>query len=217
MTFLSYNLNIPFQSNKPSVDQPRMFINTNSIGSWVDVDHYGFGSPTGGQHQMCTLLVQPGVPALRTSGMGTLYAKSVSGRSQLFMSPDATGSEFQLTRVSVTNISRFGTFTQYATFNDGSGNTYKFQGGWSFLPGGLFIQYGIVTPTVGVFTSNPITVSFPTPFTGNTAIVTVSAVTTSNSNFATNIQAASVSATTFGLWTSTSSGLKAVTFYAIGA
>ena len=62
MTVFTYNQNVPFATNNPSVDQPQMLINTVSdFGIW-NVDHVGFnttniiGNPnaSGGQHLRVT-------------------------------------------------------------------------------------------------------------------------------------------------------------------
>jgi len=50
MTF-SYNRNIPDGPNNPSVDQPKMKINTNSTDDIVAVDHVSFNLSNGGQHK----------------------------------------------------------------------------------------------------------------------------------------------------------------------
>jgi hypothetical protein len=51
----TYNTNIPAASHNPSDDQPLMETNTNSINSWVQTDHYGFGTGTDGWHLQTTL------------------------------------------------------------------------------------------------------------------------------------------------------------------
>jgi hypothetical protein len=110
---LDYNDAVPATNDNPSNDQPDMLINTASIGQWVNIDHYGFGSNTGGQHQQCTLISQAVIPPSRTNLMGTLYSKQFSlgnpsGRSNLFYTPDATGLEYQMTRCVSASFSTFG-------------------------------------------------------------------------------------------------------------
>lgn len=53
MTF-AYFSNIPDDNNDPKIDQPRMKINTNSISSWIDIDHIGFKQINGGTHRVVT-------------------------------------------------------------------------------------------------------------------------------------------------------------------
>lgn len=52
MTFFNYNIDIPAALDDPSVDQPLMLTNTNTIGSWVNIDHHGFGDNLGGYHRV---------------------------------------------------------------------------------------------------------------------------------------------------------------------
>ncbi len=61
---LSYNLNIPDSANNPSVDQPKMQTNTNSISTIWGQDHYTFAETNFGQHRYVRLptRVNPGVP-----------------------------------------------------------------------------------------------------------------------------------------------------------
>lgn len=51
---ITYNLNIPAAANNPSVDQPNMQTNTNSINSLVAVDHYTFADNPYGTHKQIT-------------------------------------------------------------------------------------------------------------------------------------------------------------------
>jgi len=99
--------------------------------------------------------------------MGTLYTKRISGRSQLFYTPDANNNETQLTLCSDSTFPLFGTMTQ--NYN-AVGPDYF--GGYTFLPGGLngalLFQYGYV--------DNPINaggkaVKFPIEFSDATSIV----------------------------------------------
>lgn len=53
MTF-SYNNLVPATNNNPSVDQPDMLINTQSIDSIVNVDHVSFNAASGGTHKQVT-------------------------------------------------------------------------------------------------------------------------------------------------------------------
>jgi hypothetical protein len=51
---IPYNLNIPFSTHNPSVDQPNMLTNTNSIATYVAVDHVPFNTTGSGQHNQVT-------------------------------------------------------------------------------------------------------------------------------------------------------------------
>lgn len=205
---LDYNNTVPATNDNPSDDQPEMLINAISIGQWVNIDHYGFGSNTGGQHQQCTLISQASVPASRTVGMGTLYTKTLSSRGQLFYTNDNSGNEYQMTRCSDANFSTFGTFT----LNYAGPKPTSYQGGWTFLPGGLFFQYGEVVANG----SSSYTVPFPVSFNTLSIVVTVSPACDDNSANAVNISSVGVQSNQFTVFTTTSSHLKVITWTAVG-
>lgn len=83
MPTINYNLNIPFASNSPSQDQPKMLTNTNAINTWAGVDHFNFSNNNAGYHAQVSLANEsaPGVPA----GLGgVLFANTASGQSWPF-------------------------------------------------------------------------------------------------------------------------------------
>lgn len=125
MTFLNYNPNIPDAPNDPSDDQPLMKTNTNSINSWVAIDHYGFSNNSGGLHKQVRMPKLNSIPTIG-SATGCVYVKTVGSTSQLFYSQDGSGNEYQITLVDTPN---------WATFS-------AVPSGWTFLPGGLVLQYG---------------------------------------------------------------------------
>ena len=125
MTNFAYNNNIPNGPNNPSADQPGMQVNTNSISGLIAVNHNGFGLNDGGKHsfiQMPTDLNPGGVTGsseiLLYNGLDTFY--------NLFFIPPSSAvpsAGIQLTR------------------NEAPVNNIN---GFSWLPGGIFIQWGIV-------------------------------------------------------------------------
>lgn len=109
MTAYSYNNGVPATNNDPSVDQPNMLINTQSINSIIATDHVGFNSTgpaggIGGQHLQCTFNGN-NVPSLPAT-LATLFANNQDGNgnnlpnglSQLFAySGSAAQSQLQYT------------------------------------------------------------------------------------------------------------------------
>jgi len=87
---LPYTGNIPNPPNNPSTDVPNMQTNTNSLETWVTIDHYGFVDANGGRHKQVQIvsLQSPltSVPS-PTGGLssvaGTIYTNTVSGRSEI--------------------------------------------------------------------------------------------------------------------------------------
>jgi len=135
MSFISYNLNIPFQSNKPSVDQPNMLTNTNAIAAWVLVDHFGFNDNQGGWHKN---IHQPpqGTPGT-VAGINQLYAQNVS--------PNTTGGTPDTQLFTKTGAGGISQITGNSAMNEG----------YQWL-GGVIIQWGFVGPagvTTGSFAS----------------------------------------------------------------
>ena len=168
MPLIVYTDNIPVAGNNPAVDQPSMTINTNSIDTLIGIDHYSFNQSLGGLHKQVEMPVLGSIPAGLLASTGNLYTKSSTG-SQLYYSPDTTGNEYQLTRSISASFSLFG-----ANTNNYNASGANFNGGWTFLPGGLLMQYGLYNP--GSLPSSPATIPFPVTFSSIPYLVTVSLV-----------------------------------------
>jgi hypothetical protein len=203
---LNFNTGIPSAGNNPSDDQPLMQVNTNSEDAIWTVDHYGFRDNNGGLHKQVRLVDLLGIPTGLLSGMGTLYTKlatstSPSTESDVFYSPDASGNEYQLTRAITASFSKFATNTTV-------GNT---TGGWTFLPGGLLLQYGSFDPNTST------TVVFPVAFTNIPYIVGMTQSIDNNSTFRqAAVSTSSLSTTGFIYQGAVSSHINPVYFWAIG-
>lgn len=175
MGTITYYNDIPDAPNNPSNDQTKMRNNTNSVDFIIDVDHYSFesSSNTDGLHKQVSMPVLGAIPAGRIASEGTLYAKT-SGQSQLFYTNDASTNEYQMTRVIDASFSTFANQT-------GTGSS-----GWTFLPGGMLMQWG------QVLALNPASpVGFPITFStacfsvvigpvGSGSTITLGAISTSN-------------------------------------
>lgn len=74
MTF-SYNNAVPATNNNPSVDQPDMLTNTQSIESLIAVDHVSFNALNGGQHKQ-VVFNNKNAPGAQTDPQSTLYTGS---------------------------------------------------------------------------------------------------------------------------------------------
>lgn len=168
MPLFTYNRDIPDGPNNPSVDQPKMKINTNSIDDLIDTDHYSFDEANGGLHRQVRLVNEP-IPSVSPGQVG-IYSK-VSGQSQQFITSDAGANEYQITRMRDANFATFGTLTVAGTVTAG----YGIIAGWSFLPGGMYFQYGRVRRGAGISPST-IVVTYPISFTTSNIVVTVSPI-----------------------------------------
>jgi hypothetical protein len=163
MSFFAYTQNIPNPPNNPSTDVPNMQTNTNSVFSWPLVDHYGYEDTNnyGGWHKQITLVSlgnNPTLPPL-TTGNAELYTNTVptagGEKTELFFTPDTTGNVYQMTRTSSVYYASFANDAQYAQTPPVATQF----GGWTFLPGGLLLQYGSEENLTATGT-----IKFPRPF-----------------------------------------------------
>jgi hypothetical protein len=137
-----YRLNIPLGTNKPSVDQPNMQINTNSINSLISTDHLTFQTATGtgidGYHTVIHFEDQGAYPStpVTTPDYGQIYTNTVT--------PTGGVADQELFYQSGNGI-----VTQLTSgFSPTPG-----QNGYTYLPGGLILQWGRITPLVSETTT----------------------------------------------------------------
>ena len=140
---MGYAPNIPAANDNPSVSQGQIQTNFGVLNTSNNVNHVTYSTTGQGKHKFVEMPNQGSIPTPLVAGEGTIYTKSVGGVSQLFYTPDNSGNEYQLSR-SVT-----------ADFPSLGANP-----GWTYLPGGLLLQYGTVTSPGGSGT-----ITFPVPYT----------------------------------------------------
>lgn len=125
-----------------SLGQTRDAIRNNFdlIKTTVDQNHVDFDAAGPGKHYCIQMPVQGAIPANPLPPLGlvagdaNVYSKTASAASQIFFSPDASGNEYQMTRAITASFAKFATNTAYIA---------NHTGGWTFLPGGMIMQYGI--------------------------------------------------------------------------
>jgi hypothetical protein len=159
MSNYAYNNGVPDGPNNPSVDQPDMLINTQSIENILAEDHVSFNSNNGGLHKQSRIIAQSGIPAGTITSSGTLYTKKPGTETQLYYVPDTTTDQYQLTRTITTKFANFSTNLSYGP----PPATFTQTGGWTFLPGGMLLQYGFFGKTGATGSSGQI--KFPVTFT----------------------------------------------------
>lgn len=149
---MTFDPNIPLPGDFLSDSQGDIKNNFTSINNSFGRNHTNFSVVTDpGKHKFVELLntdpvgVAPVPPLIL--GEGTLYTKSNAvPESQLFYTPDASGKEYQLTRVLDSQFTTFGSNVNSYTPQAGGGAVgSSFDGGWTFLPGkspGLVLMYG---------------------------------------------------------------------------
>lgn len=117
-----YNRDIPDGPNNPSVDQPKMKTNTNSIDNLIGVDHFSFNDANGGLHKQVNMITEASPPLL---GNLVLYTKIAGGQSTLWA------------KNSTLDLPLF------------TGKALAGANGYSSIYGGFLIQWGFVNGTHG--------------------------------------------------------------------
>lgn len=167
MPSLTYTLNIPNPPNSPSVDVPNMQTNTNSINTIWTEDHFTFSDANPGLHKQVQISSALGtIPPGLQGGFETLYAKAVAGNGELFFTRGNTGIEIQMT---------------------GPGAPSPVANGYTFLPGGILIQWGTTAGNV----SNGATINFNTPFPNACFVAIPSIVSSTTTNLRSTYSASS--------------------------
>lgn len=205
---MSFNANIPQPTDFISDSQSQILNNFASSNTSFARNHTAFNVVTNpGKHKFVEMVNSdpvgtPPVPGLIATE-GTTYTKLVGGESQMFYTPGATGKEYQLSRTINAKFSTFANSTVYST---------GFSGGWTFLPGGLLLQYGtLVTPASNII------VPFPVAYSNPVFSVTIQPASNSTSRFTTNVQGISQNDfTVVALNSSGSPTVLAINWMAIG-
>lgn len=165
---IDYDDSVPTTGHVPSADYSTMQANAVAdVNIWA-TDHIGFGTPGSGYHQQVRMpnytvnSISPNPPTV-VAGFGGLYADNttstgVSTETGLWYTPDVTGNAYQLTRTITGSFSLFS-----ANTNNYNATGTQFNGGWTFLPGGLLMQYGQYYKNTGIVGSTG-TVTFPVSF-----------------------------------------------------
>src|SRR5574338_194723 len=165
---MSFNPNIPQPTDDLSDSQGDLLQNNLALDASFSRNHLPFSDLTAsnGKHTFMEMVNRGSIPAPvpgLAAGSGTIYTKSVGtpSESQIFYTPDASGAEFQLTKALSASIALFGTNTSYGT----PPVPFVTQtGGYTFLPGGLLLQYGLIGD-IAMANSGSAVISFPIAFT----------------------------------------------------
>ena len=152
-----YQPSIPTVTVKFSADYLNIQGNFSVLDTSYGINHFAFSNTSSrkGKHKfvdMPFLNTSPSDTTPPTSlipGDGGLYVAIPISKAELFYSNDASGRAFQMTNTNAAGASGFATFAENP--------------GWTFLPGGLIMQWGsVASTTTGSFTDQ----IFPIPFPG---------------------------------------------------
>lgn len=177
----TYINSIPAGSDIPSQSQPDLQTNCQSVNSLLNVDLYTFNDNNGGYHRKSTYVVQGSNPGSAAAQV-VEFSKTSSGSSELFIQRDGVATAIQLTR----------------------GTPSAAANGYTFLPGGLLIQWGSVS--IGL---SGATFTFPIAFTTACYSVTATAYDASTSStLDRDVRVAVPTTTTVDIYAYTTSGFR---------
>ena len=175
---MTFNPNIPRPTDLLSNSQGDLLANNTNLNAIFARNHIALNVATNkGKHTFIEMPASAGIPTPvpgLIAGEGTLYTKTATSITNLFYTADAGAKQYQLTRAIDASFALFATNTAYVS---SPVNSNTVSGGWSFLPGGMLFQYGIVT-----INGSPgaTAVTYPVAFASPAYMLQVTAITSSS-------------------------------------
>jgi len=164
---MTYNTSVPASGQSLGETQPIIQQNFSDINTAFGKNHIPLTTSNDGKHKFLQL-PESGTgwdnnssPPATAANEGGLYVAAVGGVSQLHFRGENTGSSYQLTTSTAGadgNITTFGTDTNYQV------GPPSLNGGWTFLPGGLIMQWGNSNTAAS---TDVFTYTFPRTFPNN--------------------------------------------------
>ncbi len=211
---MSYNPNIPLPGDLLSKSQQDINNNFTSANNIIAVNHYPFTEPSAkkGKHKFVELVNSVAIPGGISGNEGTVYARPFGADpdTNLWYTPDNSGLEYQLTRVITASIAVFANNSNYQTFSTPKPSQF---GGWTFLPGGLILQYG---STANTNLNTNFQMVFPVPFVSFVGSVVITAYDSVSTDKSFVIDSGSVNLTGFKFRLSSSNQPEGAYWIAIG-
>ena len=136
---MTYTSDIPASGETLGGTRARINANFQEIATLEAVNHVAFNSAGEGKHKFLQIpeinTQTPSTIPATTADEGAIYTKVGTNPAQtnLFFRGESSGYEYQMTKAISASTGTFGTNTAYVANNNG---------GWTFLPGGLLLQYG---------------------------------------------------------------------------
>lgn len=165
---MTYTPDLPISGTTLGGTRDRIRGNFQEIAAVVDVNHVSFNTLGKGKHKFLQMPNQVSAPVTLANESGFYAKQSLSpAESNLYFRGENNGTEYQLTKSDQINNATFATST-----------------GWTFLPGGLRLQYGTATTT-----GNTTVVVFPVALTVALYSLTATIVQSSTENISSGVDA----------------------------
>lgn len=202
---MTYTPNVPQSGQTLGNTRQTILDNFTLIGTGFSANHNALGSVGAGKHKFLQMPDQASAPSTALNEAG-FYSKAVSGVSQLFFKGENSGTEYQLT------YGTSGVDPAAATFGTNTAYAADHTGGWTFLPGGLIMQYGVRSN----LSSGNNTVTFPRTFPTAVFSIQVTPVRDSSNVDIIYIRSTGTITTTNFVMRNTAAGITVGHWYAIG-
>ena len=189
---VTYNKNIPDGPNNPSVDQPKMKVNTNAVDQILAVDHVSFNANGGGWHKQVTF-ASNNVPPIPSGGV----------TPPVLFTKDVQAAVTKLPQLFYYSGKKANTQDQYLVTGTSVGDE-----GSTYLFGGIIIKWSDTSAKDGG-KSVTFTKAFP-----NQCFVVL--LTSRDQNFTGELSVSDVSVSGFKAWRNSGSGSTGVSYIAIG-
>jgi hypothetical protein len=189
---MTFNPNIPAAGDQPAQSQSQMLTNFGQLNVIFDQDHVTFDAAASGdrgKHEKSTYVTQASDPTTLVNEL-VLYAKTVSGQTNLYARRESNGTVIQLT----------------------FGNPVASSSGSTFLAGGVILKWGTVSILNGASSA---VVTFGTAFPNNLWLV-VPGVQTSTNITSLTPSYESPSSAGFTMYRTGTSGNTTYSYVAIG-
>jgi hypothetical protein len=153
---MTYTTDLPLSGESLGSTRDRIRANFQEIASVNAVNHVAFNSVGEGKHKFLQMPEQAAAPATLVNE-GGVYTKvgTNPAETNLFFRGENSGFEYQITKSFSAQTGRFANNSNYQV------GPPSLNGGWTFLPGGLMLQYGMTNAASG---SSTRTVTFPVQF-----------------------------------------------------
>lgn len=209
---MTYTSDIPVSGDSLGGTRDRIRTNFQLISSVFAANHVTYNLTGAGKHKFLQMPEQAGsigqvgapLPPATASDEAGFYAKvgTNPAESNLVFRAENNGFEYQMTKAIAASTARFGNNTVAYVANN--------NGGWTFLPGGLLLQYGRHTSP-----GSSGTVTFPVVFPSGNAPFSIIVTNERDSARSANINNTGISSTGFNYFMETS-GSIALNWVAIG-
>ncbi len=167
---MPFNSSIPQANDRLAKSQQDLLGNNKQLDTSFGINHYAFSDVTSfnGMHKQCQLVEQPSAPnpVISTDSLYTFVTPQPLG--ELFFQRGSGGPPN--TPIQLTNGDIFPLTNNYTPQAGGGPVGTKFNAGATFLPGGLFYQYGTFKAVL-VLSAISGTIKFLRTFTNAASVV----------------------------------------------